>query len=212
MSIEGLLPTFMTFRGNESVTIHDLGSKGEFPGLAGVLASRHKDDSFRILNTTLLSWGDIPVARPAVTTFPDSIDSSSKWLDPFFSIGKATISPESVYAAYSRATARKLLTGHLLAVLYSDFLREPVSTSRPDLRGVSNKEFKLNSSRKEPSITSITARHYRLLTEWLESSPLQALASFEGVRVVTIRNRLQSARDQGLIENPGPGKRSAKKN
>jgi len=211
MSIEGLLPTFMAIRGIESVTIHELSSEGESPGLAGVLASRIKDDSFQILHSTLLSWGDIPLARPAVTAFPENIDASSKWLDPFFLISREGITPESVYMAYSRTTARKLLTGHLLAVLYSDFLTEPISTTRPDLKGANKKEFKLKPSRKEPSITSVTARNYRLLTEWLESSPLQALASLEGVRVVTIRNRLQAARELGLIDNPGSGKRSARK-
>lgn len=45
----------------------------------------------------------------------------------------------------------------------------------------------------------------------LPSSPAQVLAALEGVSVVTIRNRLHSAREQGLLEKPGSGKRSAKK-
>lgn len=72
-------------------------------------------------------------------------------------------------------------------------------------------DFKFNSVATETTLTQYTAESYRLLTEWLESSPAQVLAALEGVSVVTIRNRLHSAREQGLLEKPGPGKRGSKK-
>ena len=48
-----------------------------------------------------------------------------------------------------------------------------------------------------------------MLTEWLESAPSQVLALIEGVSPSTIRNRLHSARQAGIIGKPGSGKRSA---
>jgi len=211
MSIEGLLPTHLAFRGRKALSVHWLDSKEKGQGLAGVLVSEAEGEAFRILQVTLLPWGDIPLERATVSEFPEVIHSSSEWLNPFFLFDKESISAASVYMSYSRSTARKLLTGHLLAVLYSEYLIDSSIDSRLDPKAPIGKQFKFNTPKNKPSLTKVTARNYRLLTEWLESSPLQALASFEGVRVVTIRNRLQAARDQGLIENPGPGKRSAKR-
>jgi len=71
--------------------------------------------------------------------------------------------------------------------------------------------FKFSLISSEVTLTEFTAQNYRLLTEWLETSPVQVLAFMEGGQAVTIRNRLQSAREQGFLEKPGSGKRSAKK-
>ena len=63
----------------------------------------------------------------------------------------------------------------------------------------------------EESLTKFTAISYKALTDWLETSPAQLLASVEGVSVTTIRNRIYAAREIGAIEKPGAGVRSAKK-
>ena len=71
-----------------------------------------------------------------------------------------------------------------------------------------DKEFKFYNGNPEGSLTNYTALNYKILTEWLESAPSQVLALIEGVSPSTIRNRLHSAREAGVIGKPGSGKRS----
>jgi hypothetical protein len=80
--------------------------------------------------------------------------------------------------------------------------------NKPDMAGMWDKEFKFYTSNPEVSLTKYTAINYKLLTDWLETAPSQVLASIEGVSASTIRNRLHSAREAGLIGKPGSGKRS----
>jgi len=45
------------------------------------------------------------------------------------------------------------------------------------------------------------------LTQWGEISSAMVIAELEGVSVLTVRNRLQSARKSGDLESPGSGAR-----
>jgi hypothetical protein len=80
---------------------------------------------------------------------------------------------------------------------------------KPDMAGLWDKEFKFYNNETGISLTTFTAMNYKMLTEWLETSPSQVLAAIEGVSPSTIRNRLNSAREAGVIGKPGSGKRSS---
>jgi galactose mutarotase-like enzyme len=79
---------------------------------------------------------------------------------------------------------------------------------KPDMAGLWDKEFKFYNNETGISLTTFTAMNYKMLTEWLETSPSQ-VAAIEGVSPSTIRNRLNSAREAGVIGKPGSGKRSS---
>jgi predicted transcriptional regulator len=51
---------------------------------------------------------------------------------------------------------------------------------------------------------------YFALTEWHEAAPAQLISNMEKVSVTTVRNRLNAARELGLIAKPDSGKRKAK--
>jgi hypothetical protein len=211
MDLGDLLPAYLALRGKIAVSIHDLDSSSPEDGPVGVFVSEEVAEGFFIRKVTLIPRGEIPLPMGERNGFPETLESSLKWLNPYFESSPSPIAPDSLYRALSRPAARKLLTGHLLAVLYSKYLAPLSTDTRPDIPEMKDRQFKFFVTSQESNLTKMTARNYRLLTEWLESSPLQVLSWIEGVRVVTIRNRLQAARSQGLLENPGPGKRRAKK-
>jgi hypothetical protein len=62
-------------------------------------------------------------------------------------------------------------------------------------------------SKHDETITKATARLYKELTQWGEISSAMVIAELEGVSVLTVRNRLQSARKNGDLESPGSGAR-----
>jgi hypothetical protein len=123
--------------------------------------------------------------------------------------GKLQIEPKSVYEMFSKQSARRILTGHLLALRFYPLLRMKAIAKKPDMAGMWDKEFKFYHGNPEGSLTNYTALNYKILTDWLESAPSQVLALIEGVSPSTIRNRLHSARQAGVIGKPGSGKRSA---
>jgi hypothetical protein len=73
--------------------------------------------------------------------------------------------------------------------------------------GTSENVLKLVVNKQDESVTKATSRLYKELTQWGEVSSAMLLAELEGVSVVTIRNRLQSARKSGDLESPGSGAR-----
>ena len=121
------------------------------------------------------------------------------------------ISPAKVYNILNKVNARKLLSGHLLAIRYNAITRMREIEEHLDVASRWDKEFKFLLGQGEESLTKFTAISYKALTDWLETSPAQLLASVEGVSVTTIRNRIYAAREIGAIEKPGAGVRSAKK-
>jgi hypothetical protein len=121
------------------------------------------------------------------------------------------ISPAAVYDILNKVNARKLLSGHLLAIRYNAITRMREFDEHLDVASRWEKEFKFTLGQGEESLTKFTAISYKALTDWLETSPAQLLASIEGVSVTTIRNRIYAAREIGAIGKPGAGIRSAKK-
>jgi hypothetical protein len=116
-----------------------------------------------------------------------------------------------VYEILNKVAARKLLSGHLLAIRYNAITRMREIEKHLDVAARWDKEFKFLLGQNEESLTKFTAISYKALTDWLETSPAQLLANIEGVSVTTIRNRIYAAREIGAIEKPGAGVRSAKK-
>jgi hypothetical protein len=123
--------------------------------------------------------------------------------------GSNSISPRAIYGIFIKSAARQILTGHLLALRFHPLLRMKEIVQKPDMAGLWDKEFKFYNNETGISLTTFTALNYKMLTEWLESSPSQVLAAIEGVSPSTIRNRLNSAREAGVIGKPGSGKRSS---
>jgi hypothetical protein len=121
------------------------------------------------------------------------------------------IKPYVVYEILNKVAARKLLSGHLLAIRYNAITRMREIDKHLDVASRWDKEFKFTLGQGEESLTKFTALSYKALTDWLETSPAQLLANVEGVSVTTIRNRIYAARELGAIEKPGAGVRSAKK-
>lgn len=120
------------------------------------------------------------------------------------------IKPYMIYEILNKVSARRLLSGHLLAIRYNAITRMREIDKHVDVAARWEKEFKFTLGQGEDSLTKFTALSYRALTDWLETSPAQLLANIEGVSVTTIRNRIYAAREIGAIEKPGAGVRSAK--
>jgi len=120
------------------------------------------------------------------------------------------IKPYMIYEILNKVSARRLLSGHLLAIRYNAITRMREIEKYVDVASRWEKEFKFTLGQGEASLTKFTALSYRALTDWLETSPAQLLANIEGVSVTTIRNRIYAAREIGAIEKLGAGVRSAK--
>jgi hypothetical protein len=114
--------------------------------------------------------------------------------------------PSIVYQALNKTVARNLLSGHLIAIRYSTFIKVLEVEGHVDFASRWDREFKFSLGQGQDSLTKFTALSYKALTEWLETSPARVVA------VTTIRNRIYAARELGEIEKPGSGVRSARKN
>jgi hypothetical protein len=158
----------------------------------------------------VIPWSEIPLSL-GNWSFPKQISAYEAWMNRFLSSGKTKIAPQDIYEIFNKPQARSLLTGHILARVFTPLVFQEPRNVRPDLKEMGRRGFKFSLVSSEITLTEFTAQNYRLLTEWLETSPVQVLAFMEGSQAITIRNRLQSAREQGFLEKPGSGKRSAKK-
>jgi hypothetical protein len=107
---------------------------------------------------------------------------------------------------FTKPIRRQLLTGHIVALRF-----HPVLIAKQLLSLGQSKEPVLQVIMKSPneSVTDATARIYSELTRWGETSAAAVIAELEGTAIVTIRNRLHSAREKGKIKKPGPGVRKA---
>ena len=209
MGYEGLLPLYELSRKALTVTFHDLGA-GSASRLCGVLTSEKVGTSLLIRRVEVIPWSEIPLSL-GNWSFPKQISAYEGWLNRFLSSSKTKITPKDIYEIFNKPQARSLLTGHILARVFTPLVFQEHRSNRPDLKEMGRRGFKFSLISSEVTLTEFTAQNYRLLTEWLETSPVQVLAFMEGGQAVTIRNRLQSAREQGFLEKPGSGKRSAKK-
>lgn len=127
----------------------------------------------------------------------------SKWISPESSFN--FMDANSVDDILAKSTARRLLTGHLVALRFHELLiaRQVLEDSSGSYEG----NLKFIISKHDETITKATARLYRELTQWGEISSAMVIAELEGVSVTTVRNRLQSARKSGDLESPGSGAR-----
>ena len=117
----------------------------------------------------------------------------------------AFIDANSVDGILAKNIARRLLTGHLVALRFHELLmaRQVLEDSTGSYEG----NLKYIFSKQDETITKATARLYKELTQWGEISSAMVIAELEGVSVLTVRNRLQSARKSGDLESPGSGAR-----
>jgi hypothetical protein len=124
--------------------------------------------------------------------------------------GPKPLDPKSIYSMLSKPFARQILSGHILVTNFWQLM-----AAREALEGTEfSTEFDAGMSlqyanKKDGRVTAITARVYAELTNWCEPFPAKLIADIEGVSVVTIRNRLQNARTQGILASPGSGKRGS---
>lgn len=126
-----------------------------------------------------------------------------KWIKPDSQF--AFIDANSVDDILAKSTARRLLTGHLIALRFHELLmaRQVLEDSAGSYEG----NLKFIITKQDETITKATARLYKELTQWGEISSAMVIAELEGVSVLTVRNRLQSARKSGDLESPGSGAR-----
>ena len=200
------LPSHLGLSGTWAVSVH--GFSDQDPEVDVVLASEEVDSSHLIRSLTVLPKGQLRLP-PQGDSIPVVSLKDLDWFKQYMVPGKLHIEPKSVYEMFSKQSARRILTGHLLALRFYPLLRMKAIATKPDMAGMWNKEFKFYNGNPEGSLTNYTALNYKILTEWLESAPSQVLALIEGVSPSTIRNRLHSARQAGVIGKPGSGKRSA---
>lgn len=200
------LPSHLGLSGTWAVSVHEFPEHGV--GIDVVLASEEVDSSHLIRTLTVLPKGQLPLP-PQGESLPVVSLKDSDWFKQYMVAGKLQIEPRSVYEMFNKQSARRILTGHLLALRFYPLLHMKAIANKPDMAGMWDKEFKFYNGNPEVSLTNYTALNYKMLTDWLESAPSQVLALIEGVSPSTIRNRLHSARQAGVIGKPGSGKRSA---
>jgi hypothetical protein len=215
MPVAPELPRNLCLNGEWAVSVtdivtRDLDEKLESE-LEAVVVSRETHDAY-LLHTVILQPKGTSLAPldSAHVTLVQGKDAS--WASSF--IPKSNdlfIKPSMVYEILNKVAARKLLSGHLLAIRYNAITRMREVEKHLDIASRWDKEFKFLLGHGEESLTKFTAISYKALTDWLETSPAQLLANVEGVSVTTIRNRIYAAREIGAIEKPGAGVRSAKK-
>ncbi len=215
MPVAPELPRNLCLNGDWAISVTDIASKGSDETLESkleaVVVSRETQDAYLLHTVILQPRGSslAPLDSPHVTLVQGK---DADWASVF--IPKSNdffIQPFMVYEILNKVAARKLLSGHLLAIRYNAITRMREIDKHLDVAARWDKEFKFLLGQNEESLTKFTAISYKALTDWLETSPAQLLANIEGVSVTTIRNRIYAAREIGAIEKPGAGVRSAKK-
>lgn len=209
------LPRNLCLNGRWAISVTDIGAKGSSRQSEGqleaVVASLETPDGYLLHKVTLQPKGAsaAPLDSGHVT-FVQGKDAD--WAKSYVPASEDLfIEPYMVYEILNKVAARKLLSGHLLAIRYNAVTRMREIDEHLDVASRWEKEFKFTLGQGENSLTKFTAISYKALTDWLETSPAQLIANIEGVSVTTIRNRIYAARELGAIEKPGAGVRSAKK-
>ena len=117
-------------------------------------------------------------------------------------IGKASDKPiprDALLAVIDKSPLNMILISHILCVHYAETLRARISS--PDLSAV------IKQRGLERGLTFHTAAAYFDLVSWGATSGALLISQVEGVRVTTVRNRLQEARNSGILMAPGAGSR-----
>jgi hypothetical protein len=107
---------------------------------------------------------------------------------------------------FTKPIRKQLLTGHIVALRFHPVL---IAKQLLSLGQTNEPSFQVIMKSPNESVTDATARIYSELIQWGETSAAAVIAELEGTAIVTIRNRLYSAREKGLIKKPGPGVRKA---
>lgn len=215
MASQVQIPRHVVFAGDWAVTVHSFSSSyGGVPGepeIEILIASRGVGGEQALFGFMAVPYGTFDIQRglPQLQVLDSS---NANWATDFIlSVRNSRpINPEAIYEIFSKVVAKSLLSGHIVAVRFSAILTQRADSKQLDLASRWEKEFRLLVGEPDQSLTSFTALNYKLLTDWLESSPAQVLADVEGVSATTIRNRIHAAREAGVIGKPGPGKRSTK--
>lgn len=189
----------------------------EFPGAEGgwldaVVVSHDSDKGRSLAGVSFLQFGEIQIPdRMKGKLASLKSKEASDWGASLIPQGdRKPIDIRLAHHMLGKEAARNLLSGHLLTYFYNPLHRLQVDTPHIDVSSRWDRELKYLLSDGESTLTTFTAQIYTALTEWLEAAPAQLIARMEGVSVSTIRNRLNAARELGLLEKPGAGVRSAK--
>lgn len=206
-----VLPSYIAQLGALTLSVHEL--RGSLSGEArAVLLTELVRDELVIRSMAIKPSKEIPLERHS-DSFPRLIKSQAAWLKELLEAGSDQISPHLIYENFSRATARNLLSGHILAWRFIALLPQKPQSPSGNKQTSSEKKYpKFDMSRTGTTLTAFTTRNYVLLTRFLETSPLQLLAALEGVSTVTIRNRIQGARESNKLSRPGSGRRGSNPN
>ena len=124
--------------------------------------------------------------------------------------GPKPLDPKSIYSMLAKPFARQVLSGHILVTNFWQLIAAREALTGTEISADFDEGMSLQyANKKDGRVTAVTARVYAELTNWCEPFPAKLIAEIEGVSVVTIRNRLQSARTQGILTSPGSGKRGS---
>jgi hypothetical protein len=209
------IPRHLSLGGSWAVSVSDVPSSSDDQGSQGsleaVVVSREVATGFELHRVILQPRGTSGARETSKNRMSVEIDKSN-WSAAFIpQSNNPPIEPSNVYQALNKTVARNLLSGHLIAIRYNTFIKVLEVDGHVDFAARWDREFKFSLGQGQDSLTKFTARSYKALTEWLETSPARVLAAVEGVAVTTIRNRIYAARELGEIEKPGSGVRSANK-
>lgn len=134
-------------------------------------------------------------------------ESKKVWVVDLFDkiYSKAEIDTSQLQNYLSTSLLRKVLTGHIIALHYSQILklRQMNNLIKPETREKAGMSFVQSGE----SLTKATARIYTELQAWGETRAAAVIAEAEGVTPTTIHNRLQLARSGKYLQNPGKGAR-----
>lgn len=203
------LPTYLAQSGALTLTVHELGETSPSPARALLLTEFH-EGQIVIRRLSILPALSVPLASHR-EKFPKVIKVQAGWLKEMFICDDEQIAPEALYEMFSRPTARQILSGHVLALRFTPLLSQSEKSGQGKARKNPEKVYpKFDLKQSGTTITAFTSTNYLLLTNFLETSPLQLLASLEGVSTVTIRNRIQGAREMNRLSKPGSGRRGAR--
>ena len=208
------LPRNLCLNGRWAVSVTDIATRGTEGSLEteleAVVVSRETPEAYQLHKVVLQPRGssNAPLDSGHVTLVQGK---DADWASSYIPASDDQfIKPYMIYEILNKVSARRLLSGHLLAIRYNAITLMREIEKYVDVASRWEKEFKFTLGQGEASLTKFTALSYRALTDWLETSPAQLLANIEGVSVTTIRNRIYAAREIGAIEKPGAGVRSAK--
>ena len=179
--------------------------------LDGVVVSRESKAGRELVHVGLYAEGEVKAPRAKGMYIQTKSTQASDWgLKYINQESKKPIDPALIYNTLEKHAARNLLSGHLLAIYFYPLEKLREVNPYLDISSRWDKELKFLLGNGELTLTAFTASVYFALTEWHEAAPAQLISNMEKVSVTTVRNRLNAARELGLIAKPGSGKRKAK--